>query len=73
MTIGIFMDVWLGLFGGLSIMLVSLDRRFAGAVCGLLSEIGFVYASWVSGLWSLWLLTAWWTVWWGVIAWRNWP
>ena len=47
--------------------------NFDQAVAGLLSEPGFFYASYKSRLWSMWLLSSWWTVWWGVMLWRNWP
>ena len=66
------MDAALFVFGGASIALTSLGYVFAGAVCGLLSEPGFFYASYKSRLWSMWVLSAWWTFWWGVMAWRNW-
>lgn len=73
MTLDRFMDAWLGVWGAASIALVALGYPFFGAAAGLLSEPGFFYASWKSRLWSMWLLSAWWTVWWGVMAWRNWP
>lgn len=69
----LFMDWWLGITGGASIALIALDHLFAGATFGLLSEVGFFYASWRSRMLSLWILTGWWTVWWGVMFWRNWP
>lgn len=66
-------DVTLFVFGAASISLTSLGHPFAGAVCGLLSEPGFFYASYKSRLASLWALSTWWTFWWAVMMWRNWP
>jgi len=42
-----------------------------GFVFGLASEPGFLYASWTSGQWGILLLTAWWTWYWGVGAYRR--
>lgn len=66
------MDVSLFVFGMASIALASLGYLFWGAVAGLLSEPGFFYAAHKSKLRSMWFLSAWWTAWWAVMAWRNW-
>jgi hypothetical protein len=42
-----------------------------GFVAGLASEPSYLYTSWVSGQWGIFLLTLWWTWYWGVGAWRR--
>jgi hypothetical protein len=64
-------DFSLFVFGGASIALVGLGYVFAGAVAGLLSEPGFFWASYKSKMWSMWVLSGWWTLWWAVTAYRT--
>lgn len=64
-------DVSLFVFGAASIMLTALDHPLQGATAGLLSEPGFFWASYKSRMWSLWVLTVWWTGWWAVLLYRN--
>jgi hypothetical protein len=42
-----------------------------GYVFGLASEPGWMYASWVADQWGTFLLTIWWSYYWGVGAWRR--
>jgi hypothetical protein len=42
-----------------------------GFLFGLASEPGFLYASVTTGQWGVLLLTAWWTWYWGVGAYRR--
>ena len=52
-------------FNAASIALVGLDYPLAAGVAGLLSEPAFAYMAWKAKSWALWVLTAWWTGWWG--------
>jgi hypothetical protein len=58
------------LFNGGSIALLGLDYPLAGAISGLLSEPAFAYFSWKARSWALGALTAWWTGWWAIVAWK---
>lgn len=69
----LFMDWWLGVTSSASIALIALDHLFAGAAFGLLSEVGWFYVAYRSRMLSIWIGSVWWTLWWGVLFWRNWP
>jgi hypothetical protein len=65
------MNATLFIFNGGSIALVAFDQMFWGAVSGLLAEPAFGYIAWRSKSWATWVLTGWWTLWWSIVAWRN--
>jgi len=73
-TRALWLDRWanatLFLFNGGSIALLGMGYPLLGAISGLLSEPAFAYFSWKARSWALGALTAWWTGWWAIVAWK---
>ena len=66
-------QAWLLVTSMLAVWCVARTDRWHrwGFVAGLASEPAFLYSSWTSGQWGILLLTAWWTWYWAVGAWRR--